>query len=227
MIPVAQLQKMEVFFNFKKLCESLLELDLDRAFSIFEQQSNLAFPNMEAMKEEEARVFLTSLNRSLYNYILYKRDISLHTCCCQSSIMVHRCASREGLVERGHAILRMYYNELSIAEQDNIYIVRAKQYIEENLSEPLGLEQVANQVFVCKAYLSELFSSCTGIKFSEYVTMQRVEHAKQLLICSNQSIQEISQNCGFSSAAYFSSVFTRMTGKSPRKFRQAALKNTA
>ncbi len=227
MIPVAQLEKMEVFFNFKKLCESILELDLDRAFWIFEQQSNLAFPNMEAMKEEEARVFLTSMNRSLYNYILYKRDVSLHACCCQNSIMVHKCASREGLLERGQSILRMYYNELNVSQKNNIYISRAKQFIEENLSEPLSLEQVANQVFVCKAYLSELFSNCTGVKFSEYVAMQRVEHAKKLLICSNQSIQEISQNCGFSSAAYFSSVFTRMAGKSPRKFRQAVLKNTA
>lgn len=227
MIPVAQLQKMEVFFNFKKLCESILELDLDRAFLIFEQQSNLAFPNMEAMQEEEARVFLTSMNRSLYNYILYRRDISLHACCCQNSIMVHKCASREGLMERGRSILRMYYNELKISEKNNIYISRAKQFIAENLSEPLSLEQVANQVFVCKAYLSELFSNCAGVKFSEYVTLQRVEHAKQLLICSNESIQEISQDCGFSSAAYFSSVFTRMTGKSPRKFRQSVLKNTA
>ncbi len=223
----APLQKMEVFFNFKSLCESVLEMDLARAFRIFEEQSNLAFPDLENIEEEQARVFLTSMNRSLYNYILYKRDVSMHNCCFQNSVMVHKCESRNGLFARGQSILQMYYNELNLSQKNNVYINRAKQFIEENLSEPLSLEQVASQVFVCKAYLSELFSNCTGIKFSEYVTLQRVEQAKRLLICSSQSIQEISQNCGFSSAAYFSSVFAKVTGKSPRKFRQEVLKKTA
>lgn len=151
----------------------------------------------------------------------------MHNCCFQNSVMVHKCESRNGLFARGQSILQMYYNELNLSQKNNVYINRAKQFIEENLSEPLSLEQVASQVFVCKAYLSELFSNCTGIKFSEYVTLQRVEQAKRLLICSSQSIQEISQNCGFSSAAYFSSVFAKVTGKSPRKFRQEVLKKTA
>ena len=226
MVQVEQLKEMEVFFNFKDICESILQMELEQTCLLFEKQVDLAFPNLE-MKKEAAQVFLTSMNRSLYNYILYKRDISLHICCCQNSILTHKCEDKASLIKIGHSILQMYYNELNTTTKSNLHITRAKQFIQENLSEPLTLEQVANHVFLCKAYLSEIFPQYTGLKFSEYVTLQRVEYAKQLLLYGGQSILEISQQCGFSSAAYFSSVFTRITGKSPRKFRQQFLKYSA
>ncbi len=227
MIAINNLQEMEVFFNFKHLCAAMLDMDLERALHIFNQQASLAFPQTEQPRQESMQVFLTSMNRSLYNYILYKRDISLHSCCCQNSPLVHSCSGRDDLMHIGEHILKTYLHELAQTQDVNIHIARAKQFIEENLSEPLSLEQVAGQVFVCKAYLSELFSSCTGVKFSEYVTMQRVEHAKKLLTQSRESIQTISQDCGFSSPTYFSSVFTRVTGKSPRKYRQEVCQNIA
>ena len=69
-------------------------------------------------------------------------------------------------------------------------------------------------------YLSTLFKKETGNTFSEFIKNERISFAKRLLKQTNLPISMISENVGFDSLAYFSSVFKSVMGCTPREYRQ-------
>ena len=72
---------------------------------------------------------------------------------------------------------------------------------------------------VTSPYLSMLFKHVTGLTFRDYLNKVRVEDAKRLLISTDYQIMEIAVACGFNDQSYFTKVFKKYTGLSPRNFR--------
>ena len=100
-------------------------------------------------------------------------------------------------------------------------IERVKQYVEEHYSEKITLQVVAREMHFNVSYLSNLFSEVADVNYSEYVTGVRIRKAKKLLRETDLSIEEVSRRTGFSDAKYFSKVFKRATGRTPRSYRSA------
>lgn len=96
----------------------------------------------------------------------------------------------------------------------------AVEYINQNLSEPLSVELIAEKGSVSKNTLYRGFKAAFDMTVSEYVTKKRVERAEKLLLNTELSVEEISQQTGFSSSAYFAANFKRLNGISPLKFRK-------
>ena len=109
----------------------------------------------------------------------------------------------------------------------NRYVTKAQNYIAHNLDKALTLEEVSSRIYISKAYLSELFPTFTGQSFTAYVSGCRMQLAAQLLVSTSLPIQDIGQTCGFDSPAYFSTVFSRQYGMSPRKYRTSMLRSMA
>jgi len=100
-------------------------------------------------------------------------------------------------------------------------IYSAKRYMEDNLGcAELSLGMVASHIGITPNYLSSLFSKEAGETFSEYLNSIRIRRATQLLKSSSGSINEIAEKTGYSDALYFSKVFRRLIGMSPREFRK-------
>lgn len=97
----------------------------------------------------------------------------------------------------------------------------ATYYIKEHFCEPISLQQVAEHVFVSRGYLSNIFNEVTGMKLTEYVNLQRINYAKELLANSSESITTIANNCGFENITYFERIFRQVTGDTPLKYRQS------
>lgn len=97
---------------------------------------------------------------------------------------------------------------------------QAVQYVDEHYNISLPLEKVAEQFYMNKNYLSELFSKRMNMTFTQYKSKVRVGHAKQLLSHSAMSITEIAYAVGFNSSSRFSKVFCQVTGMSPQCYRQ-------
>lgn len=100
-------------------------------------------------------------------------------------------------------------------------IATIQDYIDENLKGKLQLNEIADAFGLSPAYLSVLFKKNTDIGFSEYVYTRKIEHAKKMLLSDDMKVYEVADALGFESAYYFSKVFKKVTGVSPREFIQA------
>lgn len=99
-------------------------------------------------------------------------------------------------------------------------ILKAKDYIDRHyMDEDISLHTVASHVNFSQNHFSTIFSQETGGNFIEYLTKVRIEKAKELLINSNLKSADIAYEVGFSDPHYFSFIFKKNTGISPREFR--------
>ena len=96
----------------------------------------------------------------------------------------------------------------------------AKAFIDQNYPhEEMSLNMVAAQVNISPSYFSTIFSSEMGQTFVEYLTQVRLEKAKELLMCSNMRTAEIGYEVGYKDSHYFSYIFKKMVGCSPKEYR--------
>ena len=113
--------------------------------------------------------------------------------------------------------------ELRDRESDNQsrrILKKALSYIEENYSqETLSLNSVAGEVNVSANYFSAIFSQAMQVTFVEYVTGRRMEKAKKLLRQTQMHTGEIAMEVGYKDPHYFSFVFKKTQGCTPREYR--------
>ena len=93
------------------------------------------------------------------------------------------------------------------------------QYIQEHIHERIFLQDIADTFGISPNYLSQLFKKNMDVGISEYITARKIDESKKLLRETNLKIYEISDQLGFESSFYFSKVFKKITGLSPKDFR--------
>jgi len=99
-------------------------------------------------------------------------------------------------------------------------VYRAIVFIKENLgSNQLSLVQTANYVSVHPGHLSEVFKKETGYTFSDYVTRERLAHAKELLQNPLMRVGMIARSVGYEDIKYFSQLFKKHYGQTPTEYR--------
>ena len=99
-------------------------------------------------------------------------------------------------------------------------VAQVQEYISQNLDKRLSLNDVAAVFGFSPNYLSQLFSQWGESGFVEFVTVTRINAAKDLMAATNLKVYEISQRLGYESAFYFSKVFKKIEGVSPREYMQ-------
>lgn len=111
------------------------------------------------------------------------------------------------------------YEERSEAEDGNLLMYRIRDYISRNPGEDLSLGKLAQQFHINPSYLSRSFHQTIQKPLSLYTTQIRVEEAKRLLRETDDKIYEIAQKVGFETQGYFTKVFNKMVGISPKEYR--------
>jgi Response regulator containing CheY-like receiver domain and AraC-type DNA-binding domain len=99
-------------------------------------------------------------------------------------------------------------------------VSNVQEYIKRNLNVKLTLNHVADVFNFSPNYLSHLFSKVAKVNFVEYITETKMAAAKEMMLRGEGRIYEISQKLGYDSAFYFSKVFKKVEGISPREFLQ-------
>ena len=90
------------------------------------------------------------------------------------------------------------------------------------MDENISLRSVAEAVGLSPSYLSALFKREIGQNLSEYLTNVRIRRSKELLCCTSKMIYEIAYAVGFRDYRYFSQIFKKYTGQTPRQFQSTA-----
>ena len=105
----------------------------------------------------------------------------------------------------------------AVHNKDFLRAVPILDYIRDNLSEPLTLDQIAGQFYISKHYLCRIFKTATGFSVMEYIIYSRVLKARQLLQ-EGVSVQRAGELAGFSDNSHFIRTFGHLTGLSPGRY---------
>jgi len=105
-------------------------------------------------------------------------------------------------------------------ESSNNVVDIAKEYIKNNYSKPLSLDEVSYYVNISPYYFSKIFKEGTGENFIEYLTNIRMEKAKELLSNNDYSMKEICMMVGYSDPNYFSRSFKKNVGVTPTEYKE-------
>ena len=130
-------------------------------------------------------------------------------------------SAREYIQKLLNTILE-YRNKLS--DQKYIEIIdKAKEYIQNNYqNEDMSLQSVALKVNVSSNHFSTIFRKETGETFIDFLTGVRMDKAKELLTCTSIKTSEIGFEVGYRDPHYFSYIFKKTQGVSPKEYRRIA-----
>ena len=101
---------------------------------------------------------------------------------------------------------------------------RAVTYIAAHYMEKFTLRELATKLFVSDSYLSKLFRLELNSSFTDYLNRTRIDHSTELMKNTDLSILEVSGMVGFEDQSYFTKVFKRAIGETPKQYRKQ-LKN--
>lgn len=113
--------------------------------------------------------------------------------------------------------------DLEEENQSDDPMMKARDYIEENLTEPIELSEIAEYLGMSTFHFCRRFKESTGLTLTHYVTDKRVEMAKETLVRSKLRITDIAYEVGFQSLSQFNRSFQKVTGMSPSAFRREEL----
>lgn len=99
-------------------------------------------------------------------------------------------------------------------------IQKVLTYIDTNLCADLSLKAFSEYLSINASYLSTLFKKEMGVSLTDYVNQKRIHHAQRLLVSTNLPIKTIATQCGISDIYYFSRIFKKISGTTPKSFRE-------
>ena len=136
-----------------------------------------------------------------------------------------RIATRSALHDLLICLLRNYTAYLSghMNLAISADIQKAIFWIEERLSEPFRVSEVARTINMSESYFYQRFLQEVGFTPVEYYNHRRIQKAQELLCQEDISVTEIAYSLGFSTSQYFATVFKKFVGTTPRQYRKEVL----
>jgi YesN/AraC family two-component response regulator len=96
-----------------------------------------------------------------------------------------------------------------------------RSFIDENYNTSITLDLLSNHFYINKTYLAEIFKEQYGVGVNEYLIEKRITKAKEMLRFTEMTMDEIAEAIGVNGAPYFSRMFKKTEGISPREWRNA------
>ena len=94
------------------------------------------------------------------------------------------------------------------------------QYIQQNFCANISTTMLAEQFGLSSSYISNLLKQELGIRYNDYITKLRMDHAKQLLLSTNSSVKSITTACGYYSQSHFTKLFSEYESCTPLEYRK-------
>lgn len=137
------------------------------------------------------------------------------------ALLIERQISMAGLHKLVNSMTEDYCQLVQSASTHGFspIVRRAANHVLLNLGDPLSLSKTAQEIGVNASFLSRRFKDEIGITFTDYVNLKRVQQAKYYLSSQASTITDVALMTGFSTVNYFTKVFKKVTGETPKEFR--------
>ncbi|QNK59174.1 helix-turn-helix domain-containing protein [Paenibacillus sp. PAMC21692] len=127
--------------------------------------------------------------------------------------------------EEQYEKLIAFYAQIIEAEKDrsqnlSSIVITTMDYIQTHLEHDLYLEKISEQMGISTKYLSKIFKEQTGNNLTDYISLLRISKAKQLLIESDFSVNEVAEKVGIFNRTTFLRTFKKYEGVSPLEFKK-------
>lgn len=110
-------------------------------------------------------------------------------------------------------------DDIKMKSPDEKLLERVMTAINRNLSnDDLSVDKIADEVGISRVHLHRKMKELTGQTPHDFIRNIRMKKAATLLASADMNVSEVMYACGFSNAAFFSTVFKKMYGMSPREF---------
>lgn len=124
----------------------------------------------------------------------------------------------EGMLLYTLSFICMEKEEAAPEEKAN-GILRVKQYVDTHFADSsLSLTMLGQRFAFHPKYLSGAFKKLVRVSFTEYLTEKRLEYAISLVRGGVTNVRELAELCGYNDALYFSKIFRKKYGKSPKQY---------
>ncbi|HZG87992.1 response regulator [Paenibacillus sp.] len=117
-----------------------------------------------------------------------------------------------------HAVNKATHQAEKVKKSDTV-VQSVQRYIAQYLDQDLSRESIAEMVFLNPDHLSRLFKKETGYSISDYILMERIKRAKELLSQTNIPISSIAASVGHTNFSHFARIFKKYVGVGPSEFR--------
>lgn len=97
------------------------------------------------------------------------------------------------------------------------------QYIQEHYCDNLSTTMLSEQFGLSSNYITNLLKQELGIRYNDYITQLRMEHAKELLLTTSLSVKSITTECGYYSQSHFTKLFVEKEGCTPVEYRKRSI----
>ena len=112
------------------------------------------------------------------------------------------------------------YNKTRVIDENAVIQQKMIKFIKENYDKELTLEDIANSANVSVSKCSRIFKEYTRLSPITYLNNFRLDMAASMLLKSNDTVSNISMDCGFTSQSYFNRLFLREYGITPLEYRK-------
>lgn len=135
---------------------------------------------------------------------------------------IDTCGSIEGVHQIHREMVEAYVKRMQQQKQKKVFskpISLCIDFIYDNLHSKISLDDLSEVSNLSPSYISKLFHLEVGTTVNQYIMSKKIEAAKNLLIFTEYTPVDISNYLCFSSESHFISVFKKVTGLTPKKFR--------
>lgn len=183
----------------------------------------------ESIKSDRYADLCLALNKLQQLTLEFLRKLGLS--CTEQTPMEDRLREM-GSSDQLHQYFRELFEkiaDLQTAQKQQKMQLTAQQIarrIESGFDDPkLSAQEIAEEMGMSTIYLGRIFRAINGKAISDYINEIRIQHAKKLLIDTDQTVTEIVRLIGYENPKYFFVLFKRATGITPLQYRAAYLKN--
>jgi AraC-like DNA-binding protein len=118
-----------------------------------------------------------------------------------------------------HSFSDHAFQSYPVESSETSHVEKMAMYIAQNYKHPITASDIGKEVDLHPDYANTIFKKAFGCTLSEHITEERIGNAQRKLITGDESISEIAMNCGFNSISWFNATFKKITGLTPRRFR--------